>query len=667
MAISAKDMQLEEKKLVDVKEIIDEELESAGGDLFQEEKELKEFQKLMWESKQEMDEQELALFLYNNESQVGKLDEKLKHLRKLVRVKDKPYFGSIVFNDDPYYIGITSVKKGLDYHVVDWRAPVSSMFYNYDELGEAMYTAPGGTEHGVITQKRQYQIEEGKLKEVFDTGMNIQDDMLQTVLAQSKSDKMRNIVNTIQKEQNEVIRNERSKNIVVQGIAGSGKTSVALHRIAFLLYRFEVLTNSNVLIFSPNQVFSEYISNVLPDLGEENTLQTTFHEFASSFIQEYYRVESYSSFVERYYKGLKQDNDLIRFKLSDKMGDAIEEFVKYYCKASKFTADIEFKEKIIPKNEINELLHERYANKPLFERVELIAEKINNSYFKGTKGDFKSILSRLKKAANFTTDYKKIYKAFFDSAIFNKYYNKEFSRLENNNNLSEHVINYEDSTPFIYLKCLLEGYPYKVAMRHVVIDEAQDYTYLQYKIIRKIFKMANFTILGDVNQTVNPFYKYDNLDVLLELFEDGEYIELNKTYRSSPEIIEYANSVLGLKHVSAIRRDQNVPVIKRDIKDLKHIGRDINYLHKKYKSVAIITKSIDEAKAIVEAFKKNYNIISLIDINTESFNTELVVAPAYGVKGLEFDACVIVNNFSSDPYLYYVAVTRAQHELVVYE
>ena len=156
-------------------------------------------------------------------------------------------------------------------------------------------------------------------------------------------------------------------------------------------------------------------------------------------------------------------------------------------------------------------------------------------------------------------------------------------------------------------------------------------------------------------------------DTILELFEDGEYIELNKTYRSSPEIIEYANSVLGLKHVSAIRRDQNVPVIKRDIKDLKHIGRDINYLHEKYKSVAIITKSIDEAKAIVNAFKKNYNIISLIDINTESFNTELVVAPAYGVKGLEFDACVIVNNFSSDPYLYYVAVTRAQHELIVYE
>ena len=667
MSISDKDMILEEKKLEDVKKIIDEELESAGGNLFQEEKDLKEFQKLMWESQQEMDEEELAQFLYENEGKVDRLDTKLKKLRKLVKVKDKPYFASIVFNDEPIYIGITSVKKGLDYHVVDWRAPVSSMFYDYDELGEASYTSPGGRETGIISQKRQYLIEQGKIKDIFDTGMNIQDDMLQNVLAQSKSDKMRNIVNTIQQEQNEVIRNERSKNIIVQGIAGSGKTSVALHRIAFLLYRFEVLTSQNVLIFSPNGVFSEYISNVLPDLGEENTLQTTYHEFASTFISEYYRVEPYSSFVERYYKGVKQDNDLIRFKLSDKMATVIEEFVKYYEKASQFLDDIEFKEKVILREELNELLHERYSNKPLFERVELIAEKINNSYFKGAKGDKKSIMSKLKKVSNFYNDYKKIYKVMFDSLVFKNYYKKEFSRLENNNNLSDKVLSYEDSTPFIYLKCLLEGFPYQVAMRHVVIDEAQDYTYLQYKIIRKIFKNANFTILGDVNQTVNPFYKYDNLKVLLDLYEDGEYIELNKTYRSSPEIIEYANKVLNLKHVSAIRRATSTPVIKRDIRDLKHIGRDINYLHKKYKSVCVITKSIDEAKAIVKAFEKNYKIISLIDINTESFNTELVVSPAYGVKGLEFDACVIINNFSSDANLYYVAVTRAQHELIVYE
>jgi DNA helicase-2/ATP-dependent DNA helicase PcrA len=349
------------------------------------------------------------------------------------------------------------------------------------------------------------------------------------------------------------------------------------------------------------------------------------------------------------------------------MGKAIEEFVKYFTKASRFIKDLEYKKVKVEQIELNQLLIERFADKPLYERIELIADKINNRYYKGLENDFNHIKNKLFKIVNFPVDCKEIYKAFFKSAIFSKYYTHMYKQNENERNLDEEIIRYEDATPFIYMKCLLGGYPYQVYMRQVVVDEAQDYTYLQYKILRHIFKNADFTILGDVNQTVNPFYKYDNLNVLLDLFEDSRYIELNKTYRSSPEIIEHANKILGLKHVSAIRRDQNLPVIKREMSDIKHIGRDINYLHSKYKSVAIITKTIDEAKLICQSFKKNFDIISVIDINTETFKTDLVVAPAYGVKGLEFDACLIVNNFDSDPYLYYVAVTRAQHELIVYE
>lgn len=243
-----------------------------------------------------------------------------------------------------------------------------------------------------------------------------------------------------------------------------------------------------------------------------------------------------------------------------------------------------------------------------------------------------------------------------------------YRRNENIRNINNKVINYEDATPLIFMKCLLEGYPYQVHVREVVIDEAQDYTYLQYKMLAKIFKNANFTILGDVNQTVNPYYHYKNLNVLLNIFSDkSKYLELNKTYRSSPEIIEYANEILGLSHVSAIRKNVNLPVIRRSLKDLNHIGRDIIYLKKKYKSIAIITKSIEEARVIAEELKKKYSKVSVIDIDTEKFSKELVVAPAYGVKGLEFDSAIIINNFSSDSYLYYVAVTRSQHELIVYE
>lgn len=667
MNLSKEDLLLEEKKLDETVKEIKRQIDDLGVNLTEEGAKLKEFQRLRWEIEQEMDKGERMAFVSDNDLKISILNEKTDRVRKLYKVKDNPYFASIIFNDEPIYIGISAVKKDMDYLVMDWRAPISSLFYDF-ELGEASYTSPGGTESGIITRKRQYLIENAKLKHVFDTNINIDDDLLQRVLAENSSDKMKNIVNTIQAEQNRVIRDEKSKTIIVQGIAGSGKTSVALHRIAFLLYKLEYLTSSNVLIFSPNDVFTEYISNVLPDLGEDNTLQTTYHSFASSFINEYTRVESYSSFVERYYKGIRQDNDIIRFKLSDAIIPALEKFATFYTKASRFIGDLEYKEQVIPMEELNQLLHERYDNKPLFERVSLIAEKINNRYYKGTAKDLIAITSRLYKIANFSKNYKEIYRSFFDSLIFTDIYPYMYRRNENIRNINNKIINYEDATPFIYLKCLLEGYPYQVHVREVVIDEAQDYTYLQYKILSRIFKNANFTILGDVNQTVNPYYHYDNLNVLLGIFkEKSTYLELNKTYRSSPEIIEYANQILGLSHVSAIRNKVNLPVIRRDLKDINHIGKDIVYLKNKYKSVAVITHTIEEAKLIAGELKKKYSKVSVIDIDTEKFSKELVVAPAYGVKGLEFDSAIIINNFSSDAYLYYVAVTRSQHELIVYE
>ena len=647
---------------------IDNQLGDAGKELFTEEKDLKEFQKMMWESSQEFDSGEMNTFIYDNEVKINTLERKAGHYRVLDKVRNNPYFGMIRFNNEDIYIGIKSIKKDLDYLVYDWRAPICSMFYDYG-LGKSSYESPDGIEVGDITRKRQYKIENASLKAVFDTNLNIDDEMLQEVLSQTSSDKMKDIVNTIQVEQNMVIRDTTTKNIIVQGVAGSGKTSVALHRIAYLLYKMENLTSSNVLILSPNNVFTEYISDVLPSLGEKNTLESTYHKLVSKFISEYERVESYSSFVERYYKDTRQDNELIKFKLSDEIIPLIEDYCKYFTKASRFLDNLEYKKKVIPMSELNELLYKRYDNKPLFERVDLIAEKINNSYFKGTKGDFIKIRSHLLKIANFTSDMKKIYKNFYTSAIFLNSYKMPFRENELKKNIDANVINYDDATIFMYMKFLLTGFPYQVYVREVIIDEAQDYTYLQYKILHKIFKNAGFTILGDVNQSVNPFYKHGSLEELLPIFDQREtkYVELNKTYRSSPEIIEYANKVLNLNQTSAIRRSSNAPVIKRSMKDLKYIGKDIVYLKKKYKSIAIITKSIEEAKILMNALKDKYDKISLIDINTEKFNKQLVVAPAYGVKGLEFDSVIIINNFDYDKYLYYVAVTRCQHELIVYE
>ena len=661
------DIKEETKYLDDVINLIDNKIDEYDGVVKTGAKDLKEFQRMAWETFREMDSGERLSFYKENDEAINKLTEKQKEVNKLVKIKDNPYFGKIVFNDEPIYIGLSSVKKDLDYYVYDWRAPICSMFYDF-ELGKAWYKSPGGKEEGVITSKRQYKIEKSKLKHVFDTNINIDDDVLQDVLAECSSDKMKNIVNTIQAEQNAVIRDDKADTIIVQGIAGSGKTSVALHRIAFLLYRLEYLTTGNVLIFSPNNVFTEYISDVLPELGEDNTVQSTISEFAKSYTQEYNYVESYSSFVERFYKGVRQDNDLIKFKLSDEMIPLIEHYAKFYTKAARFISDLEYKNKKVSMEELNELLYVRYENKPLFERVHLIAEKINNTYFKGLKGDYISIKTRLLKIANFPKDFKLIYLNFFETLLFKNNYKMDYRKNENVNGIKGNKLRYEDIFLFIYLKFLLMGFPYNVAMREVVIDEAQDYTYLQYKIFKRIFKNAHFTILGDVNQTVNPFYKYDTLEKLLSIFKDNsKYMELNKTYRSSPDIIEYANSILNLNHVSAIRKDNSLPVIKRDIHDLVHIGKDIKYLKSKYKSIAVVTKSIEEARIIANGLKDKYSKVSVIDIDTESFNKQLVVAPAYGVKGLEFDSVIIINNFDNDKYLYYVAVTRAQHELIVYE
>jgi DNA helicase-2/ATP-dependent DNA helicase PcrA len=613
MELTKEDMNYEETRLKTTIDEINHQIDVSGIKITDDSNSLKEFQRLRWEMEQEMDKGERYAFVADNDLKISMLNEQTKKIRRLYKIKDNPYFASIVFNDEPIYIGITSLKKEDDYLVCDWRAPICSLFYDYG-VGKAEYKSQTGVESGIISKKRQYKIEKGILKHVFDTNINIDDDLLQDVLAQTSSEKMKNIVNTIQAEQNMVIRDDKTANIIVQGIAGSGKTSVALHRVAFLLYKLEYLTSGNVVIFSPNNVFTEYISDVLPDLGEDNTLQTTMAEFASSNICEYDRVEGYNSFVERYYKGTRQDNDLIRFKLSDEIIPLMEKFCKLYTKAARFTSDLVVKTKTIPMDEINELLHIRYNNKPLFERIDLISEKLNNVYFKGNKREYNLIKSGLLKIANFKSDYREIYKYFFESMIFQDNYKFNYRRNENIRNLNAKVLRYEDATIFIYMKCLLEGYPYQVAMREVVIDEAQDYTYLQYKMFKKIFKNAHFTILGDVNQTVNPFYKYDSLEKLLEIFdEDSKYIELNKTYRSSPEIIEYANSILNLNHVSAIRKNVNLPVLKRSMSDLKHIGRDVKYLKKKYRSVAIITKSIEEARIIAEGLRQNYDKVSLID------------------------------------------------------
>lgn len=678
MNLSKEELQLEEQYLSDTLKVVREKISDLGQQLYDREEKVQEFQKFMWENKHDMDPTEMRTMMSSNDLEITMMMNKGKYFQKLYRIQNNPYFGSITFDDDittnKIYIGITHVEDEVNdkYLVHDWRAPICSMFYDY-ETGPASYKAPEGIIKGNILNKRQFKIENAKLKRVFDNNLNIDDDLLQEVLASESNEKMKNIVNTIQQEQNEIIRNVEDKTLIVQGIAGSGKTSVALHRIAFLLYKIENLNSKNVLIFSPNQVFSEYISNVLPELGEDNTMQTTFHDFLKVHLSEFNQVESFTSFVARYYKYQEKNPKLVKYKQSDEIIEYVDKYVTNLTNKAKFEKDYIIHDFEITKEELNDLLKDRYSKLLLFDRITAIAEYYARKYYNCNKSKQKSIESNLYKLLNIKKDYKKIYKDFLRSEEFSEGYTGTITEKEIIDTTAHKLIKYEDACLMVYLKGLLQGFDYQGGIKEVVIDEAQDYSKLQYIIISKIFKRSGFTILGDVNQTINPYYKYYSLNELNTIFNDSKYLELSKTYRSSPEIIEHTNKILGLKFVSAIRHENNRPVIiKVEKSDLKQqLIEDITKLQATSKSIALITKTDEESDYLYDLLKDDVKGINILSGSSKEFNKNLVILPSYIAKGLEFDATIIYtrknNSYTEDEkYLYYVACTRSQHQLIIY-
>ena len=675
MAISDVELQKEKKILSKVQKLLGKTLDDLGEVVFDEEEGLQEFKKMMWENSSSFDSGEMQQVMAATSQEAEKVLMKRNYFKKLLQIKDKPYFASIVFKDKEgkiynVYISLTYLKdKNLNNILYDWRSPVCSLFYDF-ETGPCYYKAPGGIYKGELKRKRQYKIENGELVGVFDTSLNIDDEVLQEVLSKESSEKMKNVVNTIQQEQNKVIRNTEDNNLIVQGIAGSGKTTVALHRIAFLLYRLPNLNSNNILIFSPNEIFADYISDVLPSLGEANTLRTTFNDYMSFQIREYKDVESFNDFVSRYYTYMETNSELVGYKQSDEIIDDLDRYLKSYidncCIVSSFTeGEINF----VDKDEVNDMLHNKYSRFPLFERIDEISKKLSSNFYKGSGKKIGTFRKLLRENSNFIKDYKKIYKGFWMS---------EYCKIKLDENqidkfINRKIIHYEDALLFTYIKGTLEGFRYENNIRQVIIDEAQDYNRLQYIIINKIFKKADFTILGDINQNINPYYKYNSLESLSDLFKGSTiYLELLKTYRSSPEIINYTNKILGLNHVNAIRRDNNKPVIiRKGINDLKQsLLEDIKYLQSSYKSVAIITKDYNQAEKIHQLLENDINI-SLVDANSKGFSKELVIIPAYTAKGLEFDSVIIYNDRknsykSNERNLLYVACTRCQHELIIY-
>ena len=671
----------EKEYLKKVEEILSGLIEASGEIVQKQQRENQELKKMIWDTRTEHTDSEYNAQLNEINHNTSILSENVKQALNYQKAIYSPYFGRIDFRRDgrnnnmQVYVGLTTIKEGMKFYVFDWRTPIASLFYNYS-VGEAQYEAPRGIIKGQIDLRRQYKIENGELKRVIESDITIDDEFLQEILSNSSSDKMRNIVTTIQQEQNEIIRNRSTNNLVVQGVAGSGKTSVALHRIAYLLYQRKDLNSDNILIFSPNDIFAEYISDVLPELGEDNVLNTTFSDLSSAYIKNR-KIQSFSNFIEEYYDSEKNElkNEMIRFKLSDEYKNVLDLYMLYYTKSHCLKESFEFvvgnsREVYIDKDEINDLFTNKYGHLPIVERlnqiVDYICSKDNIPFSKYNA----TVKSQLRKAMGIDLDVRRVYSDFMNNPIYTDNFDFDVTEFYDRSK----PVQYEDIMGMLYLNFELNDYPYNTYVKHIVIDEAQDYSKLQLYIIKKMFPHATYTILGDVNQTINPFYKYNTLESLKEIFGDStEYYELLKSYRSSPEITDYANNILGLGSDLAVRNSTNKPVINEEENPAifeSQIYEDIQRMRNDgLKRIAIITRNKKEAQELCSKLENNTDGISFSTSSMQ--NDNVIIVPAYIAKGLEFDG-VIAYTKPDDYYteeeknLYYVVCTRAQHQLVVY-
>ena len=496
MNINKSEYQKEEKYLEKVKRFADVCISDVNIKIDKQKKEVFEIKQYIWNDCKALNDLEYGNLLNDTDAKVNWTNSQIRQVMKYQHIKQNPYFGRIDFKIDEdimqVYIGIYGFNYNNYNYIFDWRAPISNLFYDYG-IGEAQYEAPIGIIKGEITLRRQYKIEDGKLRRLIENEININDEMLQEVLSDNSSDRMKNIVTTIQKEQNEIIRNTSDRYLIIQGVAGSGKTSVALHRIAYLLYKEKNLSYSNILIFSPNNIFAEYISDVLPELGERNVLNTTFNDLLKQYLKKFAKLESFSDFLERVYEKNEKPSYIF-----DKQ--QLDDFIQQYIKNHIFLKNINIGAEMFNRFELNDLLLNKYEKLPLLERISSLSEYLCNRLKISVKKNKKRIENLIISNLSISLDPISIFLEFLNLNGVTKEITKK--------------IDYNDLEYIIYIYFELSGYPYNSNIKHVVIDEAQDYSQLQFYILKRCFDKAYFTILGDVNQAINPYCQYASLETL---------------------------------------------------------------------------------------------------------------------------------------------------------
>jgi len=669
----------------------------------------------------------------------------------LLRGRIKPYFARIDFKADDYkkqkyYIGKFSLMddKSKEPIVIDWRSPIAGVYYE-GRLGEVEYKSPQGVIRGDLSLKRQFTIEERQLLDFIDIDITTNDAFLQASLDAGADNRLKDIAASIQAEQNRVIRADITGPLIVQGVAGSGKTTIALHRIAYLIYTYEdKFIPENFMVIAPNRLFINYISEVLPELGVERINQLTYADFILGLIGHKYKIlNPHEKLVSLINDTLNEkDKELLQkaaaFKGSLNFKELIDKYIEDLENSFLPKEDFVLENHVIyPYEGIKRLFHEEYTFLPVYKRLPLIKKVLTNK-LKTVKQKIFNIIedkynkeiellrysmdeneeTRLKLVAlaDKKNEKLKVIKSPANTLVKNYlaklpnqdlfyYYQDIIANIENLfifsdetldkelvhflskkslELLSNKTLEYEDLAALVYLKHRLFGFDEKIVVNHVVIDEAQDFSLFQFYILKTILNTNNFSILGDLSQGIYSYRGTRNWqEVISKVFPDTQcqFLTLEQSYRTTTEIMDLANEIIENAHLpniifaKPVIRHGDKPEIEefKDTKDILHSIKDkLAVLKVKYKSVAIICKTLDDCKLIKNYLHKEGIKVDILKGDEKEYHGGIVIVPSYIAKGLEFDVVFIVNISGEytlndlDIKLLYVAMTRALHKLYVY-
>ena len=666
-------------------------------------------------------DQVVEIYKFNDivESEEQHYNNMNARLRVLRQMYDSAYFGKIEFKEDDepnaekYYIGISTLRDDDgDFLILDWRAPVCSLYYEY-ESGKCSYECPAGNIEGELLSKRQFGIFRDKINFAFDTDVLIEDELLCKVLSESRDKKMGNIVKSIQKEQNSAIRRSAAKNLVVFGPAGSGKTSVAMHRAAFLLYKYrETIKSKNILILSPNSIFKDYISDVLPDLGESEANIFSLTELFRPLLDNF-NIYGHNELMEQIISGSDKAKKRIKratFKNSMTFLEIMKRYAAFVDKNDFNPQTISHNGQIIiSAEEIQKLYYQDWAGMSYSQRLkrisartqarlnEIIAkrrkeiETENSDLFsweieelanKLINEEFAPVNSKIRNmfTVNTVSLYAHMYRSreFFEQIkdLVDFDFETFKDMLDPADYFNRNNLYWEDLFPLLFVKCIIDGQRIKFdeSIRFVFVDEFQDIPPVGIYVIQKIFERASMTLVGDINQTIDCTAQLYDENILYScLGKSTDIFKLTKSYRSTFEITRFANELISDSEIEYMDRhgdpvdtknidgfDDRIDDIINSIAEVKARGMN---------SVGVICKDADSANNVYNAMKNRVNA-SLVISDSDSYSSAVTVIPSYLAKGLEFDAVYV---FDAERYdtkkelrLFYTVCTRAMHKLTVY-